>query len=312
MAKDRPLIAIVGPTAVGKTEISLRLGERLDAELVSADSRLLYRGMDIGTAKPSRADLARVPHHLIGVADPDQTWSLAVFQRAAAKAISLIHQRGKLPILVGGTGQYLRAILEGWEPPELAPQPRLRAALTAWAEELGPEEIHNRLAVLDALAAVNIDPRNVRRTLRALEVTLASGHRFSEQRGHKPTPYRVLQIGLARPRAELYARIDARIQAMLDAGWVDEVKSLLAQGYEPSLPSLSAIGYAQLSEYLRGRLTLEQAVAEIKQKTRVFVRRQAAWFKPKDAKIQWFNAGSPRVLEEIEEEIKSFLAEGKR
>ncbi|HEY4718896.1 MAG TPA: tRNA (adenosine(37)-N6)-dimethylallyltransferase MiaA [Anaerolineales bacterium] len=308
MAKDRPLVAIVGPTAVGKTEIALQLGERLDAELVSADSRLLYRGMDIGTAKPSLADLARVPHHLIDVADPDETWSLAVFQRAAAEAISQIHQRGRLPILVGGTGQYLRAILEGWAPPKLAPQPRLRAALAAWAAELGNEQIHSRLAALDPAAAGHIDPRNVRRTLRALEVTLASGRRFSEQRGHKPAPYRVLQIGLMRPRAELYARIDVRIQAMLAAGWVNEVKALLAKGYEPSLPSLSAIGYAQLNEYLRGKLTLEQAVAEIKQKTRLFVRRQAAWFKPGDARIHWFDAGSPRVVEEVEKAVNSFLS----
>ncbi|MEX2144479.1 MAG: tRNA (adenosine(37)-N6)-dimethylallyltransferase MiaA [Anaerolineales bacterium] len=308
MDKDQPLVVILGPTAVGKTQIAIQLAQRLDAELVSADSRLLYRGMDIGTAKPSKQELARVPHHLVDVADPHETWSLAVFQRAATDAIKQVHQRGKLPILVGGTGQYMRAILDGWTPPEIKPQPALRTALAAWAEQLGKQGMHARLAVLDPAAAEHIDARNLRRTLRALEVTLASGQRFSEQRGRQPPAYRVLQIGLTRPRLELYARIDARIQAMLADGWLEEVKSLLAKGYETTLPSLSAIGYTQLAEYLQGNLTLEQAVAEIKQKTRLFVRRQAAWFKPGDTRIQWFDAGSQSLLEKVEKEVNSFLS----
>ncbi|MEX1246950.1 MAG: tRNA (adenosine(37)-N6)-dimethylallyltransferase MiaA [Anaerolineales bacterium] len=305
---SRPhLVAIVGPTAVGKTEIAIQIAERLEAEIVSADSRLLYRGMDIGTAKPSKADRSRVPHLLIDVADPDEPWSLAVFQKAAARAISDIHGRGRLPILVGGTGQYLRAICEGWTPPKLAPRPKLRAALAAWEGEIGKEEIHRRLALLDPEAAKHIDSRNARRTLRALEVIISTGRRFSDQRRRQGSPYRELQVGLARPRPELYDRIDTRIQAMLDTGWLDEVHTLLAKGYDPELPSMSAIGYAQLSAHLRGELSLEEAVAEIKRKTRLFVRRQASWFKPTDPNIHWFEAGRKDVVQAIQRLIAKFL-----
>lgn len=301
------MVAILGPTAVGKTEIAIQLAERLGAEIISADSRLLYRGMDIGTAKPSLEQRSRVVHHLIDVAEPNEGWSLTVFQQAAAKAIDEVHERGKLPILVGGTGQYLRAIVEGWMPPKLAPQPLLRKVLDEWERQVGREGMHRRLAVLDPAAAQQIDGRNVRRTLRALEVTLATGRRFSEQRTHREAPYRLLQIGLTRPRVELCARIDARIQEMLDAGWLDEVRSLLARGYDPSLPSLSAIGYAQLAAHLSGEISLEQAITEIKRKTRMFVRRQAAWFKPGDASIHWFEAGETEVIEAIQNEIAGFL-----
>lgn len=302
-----PLIAIGGPTAAGKTEIAIEVAERLEAELVSADSRLLYRGMDIGTAKPTLEQRAKVPHHLIDVADPDETWSLAMFQQAAATAIAEIHRRGKLPILVGGTGQYLRAIVEGWAPPRLAPQPGLRAALAAWQAEIGAQGLHDRLATVDSDAAAIIDPHNSRRTQRALEVIFASGRRFSEQRARRESPYRLLQIGLTRPRKQLYSRIDTRIENMLANGWLDEVRGLLAKGYSPSLPSLSAIGYAQLGEHLAGQMTLDQAVAEIKRRTRMFVRRQAAWFKPTDANIAWFDASDPAVVDAIESKIRGFL-----
>ncbi len=300
------LVALVGPTAVGKTEIALQLAERLEAEIISADSRLLYRGMDIGTAKPNPAELRRVRHYLIDVADPDETWSLARFQAAAAEAIAAVAGRGRLPLLVGGTGQYQRAIVEGWAPPALPPQPALRAALEAWAAELGPAGLHARLARLDPEAAANIDPRNQRRTLRALEVTLASGRRFSAQRGQRTSPYRLLQIGLTRPRPELYARIDQRIEAMLAEGWLAEVQTLLNKGYSPDLPSLSAIGYAQLGQHLRGELSLEEAAAEIKRRTRLFARRQAAWFRPADPQIHWFQAGED-PLPAIEATIRAFL-----
>ncbi len=303
-----PLVAIIGPTAVGKTEIAIQLAEKVNGEIVSADSRLLYRGMDIGTAKPSATDLARVPHHLIDVADPDQIWSLAVFQSAAQKAIADIHSRGKLPILVGGTGQYLRAILEGWEPPKLAAQPKLRAALEDWASEIGKGGLHARLARLDLEAARGIDPRNLRRTIRALEVILSTGRKFSEVRTKIESPFRVLQIGFTRPRAVLYQRIDNRIAAMLAAGWLEEVQRLMAKGYSPDLPSLSAIGYHQLIGHLSGQLSLEEAIVEIKHATRMFVRRQANWFKKYDPNIHWFDAGDEKTVVEIEKLVQHFLS----
>ncbi len=301
-----PLVAIVGPTAVGKTEIAIQLAQRMNGEIVSADSRLLYRGMDIGTAKPSAADRARVAHHLIDVADPDEICSLALFQEAAQKVIADIHSRGKLPILVGGTGQYLRAILEGWLPPKLAAQPRLRAALEDWAAEIGKDGLHARLGRLDPEAAEGIDPRNLRRTIRALEVIFSTGRKFSEARGRTDSPYRDLQIGLTRPRKELYQRIDRRIEAMLKAGWLDEVKALIDKGYSAGLPSMSAIGYGQLVEHLEGRITLDAAIAQIKHTTRMFVRRQANWFKAKDPEIHWFEAGKAESIVEIEKLVRGF------
>lgn len=301
---SNPLVVIVGPTAVGKTEIALRLAERLGGEIVSVDSRLFYRGMDIGTAKPSAEEQARVPHHLIDVADPDQPWSLATFQPAAAQAIAGIQARGRLPFLVGGTGQYVQAVLQGWELPAQEPDPALREALERWAEQLGTYGLHERLAVLDATAAANIDARNVRRTIRALEVTLRTGRRFSEQRQRSSSPYSLLIIGLNRPRAELYHRVDARIEAMLAAGFVDEVRALLEKGYSADLPTLSAIGYREIGAYLRGEMTLEEAVVQMKRLTRHFVRHQGAWFSQKDPAIHWFEV-TAGVEDEIEETIKN-------
>jgi tRNA dimethylallyltransferase len=301
-----PLVIILGPTAVGKTEIAIQLADRLNGEIVSADSRLFYRGMDIGTAKPSLAERARVPHHLIDIADPDQVWSLATFQKAARQAIAEIDARGRLPFLVGGTGQYVRAVTEGWNIPRVEPDLRLRSALESWARELGPEGFHARLAVLDPQAAASIDPRNVRRTVRALEVILSTGQRFSIQRQRGASPYRLLQLGLNRSRQDLYARLDERIQAMLDGGLVAEVRALLDHGYSPDLPPLSAIGYREIVAYLQDKISLEEAVVQMKRKTRLFVRRQANWFKADDPQIHWFQAG-PEALEQMEMLIRAWL-----
>ena len=301
-----PLIVIVGPTAVGKTEFSIQLAERLGGEIVSADSRLFYRGMDIGTAKPTAEERLRVPHHLIDVADPPQTWSLAIFQHVATQAIADIHSRGKLPFLVGGTGQYVHAVTHGWVPPPVAPDPRLRVVLDNLAQENGHGWLHAGLAILDPAAAESIDPRNLRRTVRALEVILTTGRHFSTQRGRGDSPYRLLTVGLTRPRPELYARIDVRIEAMFTAGFLDEVAGLLAKGYSPSLPSMSAIGYQQAVKVIRGQMTREQAIIEMKRLTRIFVRRQANWFKRDDPSIRWFDTGTVKV-EKIEELIYEFL-----
>jgi tRNA dimethylallyltransferase len=306
MPLDKPfLILLIGPTAVGKTELSLQLAERLNGEIVSADSRLFYRGMDIGTAKPSLEERARVTHHLIDVADPDETWSLAVFQQKATEIIADIHARGKLPFLVGGTGQYVRAVTEGWTPPEVEPDPRLRGVLESLGDEKGIGWLHAWLeGVVAAAAAEKIDPRNVRRTVRALEVILTTGKPFSQQRGQSESPYKLLTIGLKRPRDELYQRVDERIEAMFEAGLLNEVRGLLEKGYLPELPPMSAIGYRECVQVVNGQMSVEQAKVEMRRATRVFVRRQANWFKETDPDIHWFEAGQENLVNLIEELIR--------
>ena len=301
-----PLIVIVGPTAVGKTGLAIELAERLNGEIISADSRLFYRGMDIGTAKPSAAEMARVRHHLIDVAQPDEIWSLALFQEAASAAVAEIHQRGKLPLLVGGTGQYIRAVTQGWTPPEVTPQPQLRAALEALAAEYDSYWLHDKLRLLDPAAAEKIDARNVRRTVRALEVIFTTGERFSAQGGVSDSPYRLITVGLKRPRPGLYARVDERIDSMFENGLLYEVQKLLDQGYSPTLPTLSAIGYRECVAVLQGTMTLEEAKIQIRKMTRIFVRRQGNWFKEDDPQIRWFEMGDETVAE-VEDYLRKIL-----
>jgi tRNA dimethylallyltransferase len=306
MASNKlPLILIIGPTAVGKTELAIQLAERLNGEIVSADSRLFYRGMDIGTAKPTREEMARVPHHLVDIADPDEILSLAVFQQKAQDAITDIHSRNKLPFLVGGTGQYVRAVTQGWSPPEVQPDEKLRAELEREKEENGIYWLHDKLRILDPEAADNIDARNYRRTIRALEVILSTGRKFSQQRGYGDSPYHLLIVGLIRPRVELYARVDQRIEMMFASGFLDEVRELLAKGYAPSQPTMSAIGYRECIKVLQGKLTEEQAKVEIRRMTRIFVRRQANWFKETDPEIEWF-----KMDEGVVDQIETFLRNG--
>ena len=302
-----PLILIVGPTAVGKTELAIQIAERLNGEIVSADSRLFYRGMDIGTAKPTQEEQARVPHHLIDIADPDEIWSLAVFQQKARDAIADIHTRNKIPFLVGGTGQYIRAVTEGWTPPEVRPDERLRAELERMKNEKGIYWLYEKLSLLDPVAAEKIDARNYRRTIRALEVILTTGKPFSAQRGQSESPYRLITIGLTRPRTQLYERVDQRIEMMFANGFLDEVKRLVEQGYSPSLPSMSAIGYRECIRVINGELSEEQAKAEIRRATRVFVRRQANWFKESDPNIRWFRV-EEGIVDETEVYIRSAIA----
>ena len=309
MSSHSPLILLVGPTAVGKTAIAIQLAHLLHGEIISADSRLFYRGMDIGTAKPTPLEQQLIPHHLIDIVNPDQTLSLAVFQQLARQAVAQVEERGKLPLLVGGTGQYVRAVTQRWKLPEVTPDARLRAELEKLKEQRGGTWLHERLQALDPPAAADIDPRNIRRTIRALEVILSSGRRFSEQRTHGESPYRLITVGLLRPRPELYGRIDARIEAMFAAGLVDEVRRLLGLGYGPDLPSMSAIGYRECVRIVRGEMTVEQAKAEMRRATRIYVRRQANWFKESDPLIRWFNAGDPEVDEAIAIFVRESLHE---
>jgi tRNA dimethylallyltransferase len=305
-ANKQPLIIIVGPTGVGKTALSIKLAQRLGGEIVSADSRLLYRGMDIGTAKPTPSERHAVPHHLIDVADPDEVWSLGIYQREAYRVIDEIHARGRLPFLVGGTGQYIRSIVEGWRIPSQEPDFDLREAITLWADEIGSQGLYERLERIDPAAANKIDYRNLRRTVRALEVIFKTGERFSEQRRKQTCRYDPLILGLNRPREVLYTRVDQRIEQMLRQGLVAEVQGLLDAGYSPDLPTLSAIGYGEIVRYLQGEISLEEAVMLIKRNTRIFVRRQANWFKPDDERIHWFDASSD-VVNEMEKTIRRHL-----
>jgi tRNA dimethylallyltransferase len=297
-----PLVMILGPTAVGKTEIAIRIAERVHGEIISADSRLFYRGMDIGTAKPSGADRMRVRHHLIDVAEPNEIWSLVKYQKAARHAAAEIFSSGAVPLLVGGTGQYIRAVVEDWSPPSVIPDQRMRQVLENWADEISALGLHQRLSILDPTAAKKIEPNNLRRSIRALEVIFSTGRRFSELRKRGTPVYDCLQLGIRRPRTELFERIDTRIDAMLANGFIDEVRDLLGQGYSATLPSMSAIGYYEINAYLAGRVTLEEAIMLVKRRTRQYVRRQANWFKANDPGIQWFNF-SETIVDDLVSEI---------
>lgn len=301
-----PVIAIVGPTAVGKTALALALSANFDVEVVSADSRQCYRRMDIGTAKPTPAELAQVRHHLIDIADPDETVGLAQFLELARAAIGDIAARGKLPLLVGGTGQYVRALLQGWQTPEVAPNPELRAELEQQAQA-DPTALWARLLALDPAVGDFIDPRNVRRVVRALEVCLSAGRPFSELRRRTPPPYRVLQLGLTLERAALYARADARVEAMLAAGLADEVRRLLDAGYGWELPSMSGLGYIQFRPYFAGEATVAEVIARIQWDTHDFIRRQYAWFRPAAPDIHWLNADASAAAQATQL-IREFLS----
>ena len=294
-----PLIIIVGPTASGKTAAGIKLARAIGGEVISADSRYLYRGMDIGTAKPDMEERQGVPHWLIDVADPDETWSLSLFRAAADEAVKNIYSRGKKPIVVGGTGQYIRAILEGWTIPEGEPDHRLRDVLERWGNDIGAEELHRKLAVLDPDAAANIQWQNMRRTVRALEVIFSSGRKFSAQRTEKESPYDSLIFGMKRERVELYKRIDMRVDLMIRNGLVEETAGLLAKGYSEDLPSMSAIGYKEVCDYLNKKLSLDEAAQLIKFRTHNYVRRQANWFKPADPAIHWVDPEDSEAMLDI-------------
>jgi len=292
IADQKPLlIVLVGPTGVGKTALAILLAQQLDAEIVSADSRQVYRYMDIGTAKPTAQELAIAPHHLIDIVDPDQEFGLATYQELAYTVIEQILERRRLPLLVGGTGQYVHAVIEGWHIPRVPPDEALRSALFAEAERDGAEALYRRLLALDPAAKELIDPRNVRRVVRALEVCLKSGQPFSGQRTKSPPPYRILQIGLTDRREALYRRIDARIDHMMARGLVEEVSALLARGYDWRLPAMSSLGYGQLRGYFEGTVSLDECVAAIKKETRRFIRHQYNWFRLDDSRIHWFDVG---------------------
>lgn len=289
-----PLVALLGPTASGKSSLALALAARFPCEIVSADSRLVYRGMDIGTAKPTREERARVPHHLIDVTSPDVPYDLARWRGEATTIIAAIQRRGKVPLLVGGTAQWTTALLDGWEPPIVPPDPTFRAAMEERARAEGVGALLANLAARDPDAAARTGP-NPRRIIRALEVIRATGRPFSAQRGRGEPPYRDMRLGLDLPRDILYARIDARVDAMVAAGLIAEVRALLDAGYPADLPAMSGIGYRQVVEYLGGVTTFTVMCERIKQATHRYARHQMTWLR-RDASIVWLDARDARRL----------------
>ncbi len=283
----RRLVAIVGPTGSGKSAIALQLARELGGDTVNADSRQVYRGMDIGTAKPTPADRCLVRHHLFDIADPRDDYSLALYQRDARAALEDIWERDTFAWLVGGTGQYVWGLLENWSVPEVPPDEALRAGLTAFAAEHGPEALHARLAAVDPLAAERIDARNVRRVVRALEVHHHTGVPISHWQTKGSPDFEYLLFGIDVPKDGLARRIDARVEAMFAAGFVDEVRALLESGVPRNAGSMTSIGYAEIVRYLDGAISLDEAIESAKRATRRLARRQAQWFRREDRRITW-------------------------
>jgi len=290
---------------VGKTPAAVALAEQISAEIVCADSRTVYRGMDIGTAKPTEKARNRVPHHLLDIARPDEVVTLAAYQHLAAEAIGAIRARGRVPMLVGGTGLYIRAVVDGLRIPPAAPDWAFRAALEAEERAGGSGTLHRRLGGVDPAAAARIHPHNVRRIIRALEVHAHTGVPISVLHGefrHPPTGRTpaedgVAMIALAADRVRLYERIHRRIDRQLAAGLVEEVRALLAAGYARTLPALQGLGYKEIIPYLEGRAPLDESRALLQRNTRRYAKRQLTWFR-RDARYRWLDVGddAPEVV----------------
>jgi len=297
------LVAIVGPTATGKSQLAIQLAQQFGGEIVSADSRQVYRHMDIGTATSSPEEMALVPQYMVDIINPDEDFSLAQYQKMAYQAIGDIQQRQKLPLLVGGSGLYVRAVLEGWKIPEVAPDPVFRQRLENREARGEAGELYRELEETDPAAARRIDPRNVRRVIRALEVSRNVGAPVSRFQDKQPSPFKTLIIGLTTERTELYRRIDLRVDKMIEQGLLNEVKKLVEMGFSLDLPAMSGIGYRQIGAFLKGELTLESAISQMKTETHRFVRRQYNWFRLTDERIKWFD-----ITTDFEAEISELVS----
>ena len=297
------LVAIVGPTGVGKSRLALHLAQTFNGEIVSADSRQVYRYMNIGTAKPIPQERALVPHHLVDIINPDEGFSLAQYQQLAYKAIEDIQRRNKLALLVGGSGLYVWSVVEGWGVPQVPSDPEFRHSLERKAIEVGKDKLYQELMQVDPVAAQRIDPRNVRRIIRALEVYRNTETPFSQLQYKQAPLFDILIMGLTADRAELYRRVDLRVDEMIKQGLVAEVKKLVDMGYDFNLPAMSGIGYKQIGVFLRGELTLAAATQQIKFETHRFIRHQYSWFRLKDNRIRWFD-----IQSRAEPEITALLA----
>ncbi len=297
-----PVLAVVGPTASGKSGWALQLAEQLDGEIVSADSRQLYRRLNIGAAKPTDADRARVPHHCLDLRDPSEPISLAEYLEHARGAIADIQARDRLPVVVGGSGQYVWALLEGWQVPPAPPDQIFRERMTLEAEARGADALHQELSRIDPQAAGKIDHHNVRRIIRALEVYEATGRRISDwQRERHPIPFAA--IAPAHEQQALDRRINDRTVAMFDAGLRDEVLSLLAEGVAHDAPGFDAIGYREVLAQIRGEHSLIDAIVAVASATKRFSRRQYAWFRAADPRIRW--SPEPPTAHQVDAQIQS-------
>ncbi|UCC59635.1 MAG: tRNA (adenosine(37)-N6)-dimethylallyltransferase MiaA [Dehalococcoidia bacterium] len=301
-------MAIIGPTAIGKSSLALELSQTLSGEIINADSRQVYRNMDIGTAKPTREEREQVPHHLLDVVFPDQQFNLALYQKKALKAIKEMKRRWKPPFLVGGSGLYVWALLEGWNIPPVPPDPIKRRELEERAQVEGAWALYEELKQLNPVAAERIDPKNARRIIRALEVSQL-GDTFSAP-SEKKHPFDSLVIGLTTDRNNLYRKIDNRVDGMMKRGLLAEVEELVAKGYGFELPSMSALGYKQIGMFLQGIISLSEAVQQIKYNTHRFVRHQYNWFRLQDKRIHWFDA-KEKTRQGIKDLIQRFLADHK-
>ena len=297
------LIVVLGPTAVGKTALAIALAKRLHTEVISGDSMLIYRHMDIGTAKPSPAEQDGVLHHLIDIVEPSESYDVTAFLDVARKKIHELNERGCIPILAGGTGLYIKALLEGYQFNVTPQNEAFRRDMERVIEEHGVEEVHRRLAEVQPETAARLHPNDTRRVIRALEVATFSGETVSQEKADGAARlYDVAVIGLTSERSLLYDRINKRVDDMMEQGLLDEVKSLLARGISPDAQAMKGIGYKELVAYLDGRCTLEEAVDKIKKGTRHFAKRQFTWYR-KMPYIDWYEVTTKEDLVRIEEEI---------
>ena len=301
-----PVLAIVGPTATGKSALGMAVAEALGGEIVNADALQVYRGFDIGTAKPGVADRERVRHHLVDILEPDERYSAGEFARRAREAIAEIQGRGRVPVVVGGSGLYLRALFEGLSPVP-AGDPEVRRELRARLEAEGLPALREELERRDPETAARLGAGDTQRVLRALEVALVSGRPLSAWIGEQPFGAQgiaAVRVGLTLPRGILYDRIAGRVARMIEAGWTEEVAGLLSRGFSPALPAFQAIGYRQLVRYLEGKESLELAAGDIVRETRRFAKRQETWFR-KEPEVTWFSA------QDLERQIPGVLEHAK-
>ena len=306
----RPRIAVVGPTAVGKTALAVELCQRFNGEVINADSRQVYRQMDIGTAKATSAELALAPHHLLDLLEPSESFGLGAFLPLAQAAADDIISRGKLPLVAGGTGQYVWALLEGQTVPAVPPDPEFRAALELEAAaDGGAQLLHDRLRQIDPVRADALDARNVRRVIRALEIFNTTNQKPSEMGQKQPVTGDYLVLGLTMDRKAIYQRIDDRVDAMMRAGFLAEVERLAEAGYPMGEGSLDSPGYRELGQQLTGELSLDEAVSLTKTQTLRLARRQYTWFKPSDPRITWLDAADPGMLEKAFDLASAYLSE---